>query len=209
MRMKNSIQKPFGDAASVEIEVRQFRADEWAEFKRVRLLALAQDGSKFKFEAREELTHSDAQWISRVSDPDHCMVGAFIKATGAAVGLTIASISPSREELEIGSLWIDPAHRGKSLTMSIYATFFEWSKDKPDLKYVEISHRAGNKSTEALAATYGFTRHRVEKNVIWFDGAVADKIFYRWEIPRSLFSAAKPDVKHSVNIKPDDRRTGL
>jgi len=201
--LSNSLQAAFDNSAASTVEIRPFRPDEWQEFKRIRLESLKQDGAKFRIEARLELYLTDEQWRKRLEDADSCVAGAFDKKTNTAVGISIANRNPDKPtELDVGAVWIDKSHRGANLPILMLAPFFEWLKDRPDIVSIETAHREGNSASHALMEKCGLIKFdRIEKDVEWFDGTRADKVFYKGAIPRCA-STATPAPHSKQPLKP-------
>jgi RimJ/RimL family protein N-acetyltransferase len=199
----SSLQAAFDNSAVSPVEIRPFRPDEWQEFKRIRLESLKQDGAKFRIESRLELDLTDEQWRKRLKDADSCVAGAFDKKTNTAVGISIANRNPDiPTELIVGAVWIDKLHRGQNLPILMLAPFFEWLKDRPDIVSIETAHREGNSASHALMEKCGLIKFdRVEKDVEWFDGTVADKIFYKGTIPGRA-PATTPAPGNKQQLKP-------
>jgi GNAT superfamily N-acetyltransferase len=108
--------------------VRRLRADEWAAYRSIRLLALLDAPDAFGSTYQRELAFGDEEWQARISPPD----GAVFVADGPddLVGLAIGAPAPSNAgAAALFAMWVAPAARRLGVGRALIAAVKAWAID--------------------------------------------------------------------------------
>lgn len=188
--------------------VRPFKEEEWEAFKMIRIKALTDDMGMFKRESGVEFSYSEQQWRDCIKSTNCCNIGAFVEGTSTPVAVGIICVDQNHpDELMVGGAWVDKNFRGRNLPEKMFGVVSEWVKAHPELKYFTAAHRDGNENSKMTMRKLGLLPDYVEKGVVWLDGQVADKYFYRAPIMANAINAQyKVDQFAKLKRDPNNQR---
>lgn len=171
--------------SAMSIAIGRLTEEDWLEFSRIRLKALAADPEVFGSNYERESQMTETEWRGRLRAEDNAIFLIYDGET--SVGMTCVSVdrhdATGKTAILWGS-WLAPHVRGKGLSKLMYRTRLEWAKQQPTVEKIIVSHRASNLSSKRANQKHGFTTtHKIER--IWTDGATEDEIFYELKIKRS------------------------
>jgi RimJ/RimL family protein N-acetyltransferase len=166
----------------MNISVRQLTADDWREYREMRLKGLQTDplvfGSNYEYESK----FTEDEWKSRLQSDDSATFMLFDDEK--PIGIT--SVGVNREDATgktalLWGTWLAPQYRGRGLSDLIYKTRIEWAKSRPSIEKIIVSHRASNLASKHANQKHGFRfTHTQEK--VWTDGATEDEVCYELHI---------------------------
>lgn len=164
--------------------MRRLRPDEWADFRRTRLAALAADPGAFVRTADEELARPVSHWSEMLESDDGAVFGLFDGST--LVGMTAVYIDrsiPARDTAALAMTWLHPDYRGNRLSHEIFERRIAWARGKPVAR-IAVSHREGNEPSRRAIVAHGFRPiGRVLQR--WPDGVEVARIDYELPIEPS------------------------
>ncbi|MDH2445078.1 GNAT family N-acetyltransferase [Amnibacterium sp. CER49] len=128
---------------------RLLTADDWREWRALRLRALATDPGAFGSTLADWTGPGDAEerWRRRFADVP---VNLLLDLDGEPVGMVAAV--PADDAVELISLWVVPAARGRGVGEAAIDAVVELAGDRP----VVLSVRAANDPAIALYVRCGF-----------------------------------------------------
>lgn len=131
------------------IERRMLTADDWREWRALRLRALAVDPAAFGSTLADWSGPRDAEerWRRRLADVP---VNLLLDLDGEPAGMVAAV--PADDAVELISLWVAPEARGRGVGLAAVAAVVELAGDRP----VVLSVRAANGPAVALYTRCGF-----------------------------------------------------
>lgn len=155
--------------------IRQFQADEWEQYKAIRLEALQLEPGKFGNTHATEAAYEDFIWKDRLASEKNACFGLY--NVQELIGLTsIFCESELWEDAYMTQSYIKQAHRGIGLSKMLYDARLRWAKEK-GIKKLIIGHRESNLVSRAANQRYGFQyTHRVARS--WPDGVDEDMVYY-------------------------------
>ena len=164
-----------------EIELRQWREDDWPDFRRIRLQALQTNPSVFLKSYDEEASQPDSYWIDCLSSENSAVFGLYDAET--VIGLTGAfryRESP-HDTVILGMSFIHPDYRGRGLSELFYQARIDWARSQEGITRVIVSHRDGNEASKAANQKFGFVATDSTETV-FPDGALAKEYNYELKI---------------------------
>jgi ribosomal protein S18 acetylase RimI-like enzyme len=131
------------------IERRLLTADDWREWRALRLRALAVDPAAFGSTLADWSGPRDAEerWRRRFADVP---VNLLLDLDGEPAGMVAAV--PADDAVELISLWVAPEARGRGVGEAAIAAVVELAGNRP----VVLSVRAANRPAIALYTRCGF-----------------------------------------------------
>ena len=166
-------------------EIRRFRADEWPQFREIRLEALTDTPIGFGEWYEDALEKPDEVWqerAQRAADaPDSALFAAFIdsgKPVGTAGAFTKADSSlTDGVEMVIYGVYVSPEHRGPKLGVAtlLFDAVIRWAQDTGGADVITLSVHERNERAHAFYRRYGFadtgetTPYNLDENaaLIW------------------------------------------
>jgi GNAT superfamily N-acetyltransferase len=152
------------------------------EYKSIRLIALITNPEMFGSNYAKESVYTKDDWTSLLENELRGMFALYHdKSLVGLSGVAIRKENPTTA-IFIAS-FIEPAHRGKGLSKLFYEARIEWARQK-QCKLITVSHRFGNKTSEAAIKRFGFKYTNTEE-VNWPDGIRAAELNYVLELNES------------------------
>jgi GNAT superfamily N-acetyltransferase len=138
--------------------IRQFAADEWQEYRRLRLSALADSPDAFGSTLAAEQALPDALWEERlragVDSADDCPLLAL--ADDEAAGLVWGKIDPVHPSVaHTYQMWVAPTHRHLGIGGAILEALIVWARSR-NAKQVVLSVTCGDSPARRLYDRVGF-----------------------------------------------------
>lgn len=146
-------------------EVRRFRADEWPQFREIRLEALKDTPIGFGERYGDALEKPDEAWQERAQRaaeaPDSALFAAFTdggKPVGTAGAFTKADSSlTDGVEMVIYGVYVSPDHRGPKLGVAtqLFDAVIRWAREV-GADVITLSVHERNERAHAFYRRYGF-----------------------------------------------------
>lgn len=176
------------------IKITQLREPDWPIYKAVRLRALQSDPGVFGSTYVREANFPDAEWQSRLVNPDS---GVFVLFDGdAPIGMTGVGMDkkpPGSTQAILWGSWLDPAYRGRGLSREMYRARLDWAARHPACETIIVSHRGSNDRSKAANQKQGFVfTHRTRR--VWPDGVEDDQLYYALPIKQTKLLAATDPI---------------
>ena len=152
------------------VYIRQFKQDDWAELRSIRLNALQNNPTVFLSSYHESVTFPPEHWQEMLSTHDRAIFGLFDGEK--IIGVTGVVPSKYSEENHVAICvmsYIDPEYRGKGYSQLFYSARLDWARQNPLIKVVRVSHREGNIASCKANQKFGFKLVRKEM-ITWPDG---------------------------------------
>ena len=137
-----------------EIEIRVLSSNEWPIFRDLRLAALAEAPDAFGTRLAEWQGPRDtaARWTQRLADVPFNAV-AYLAAS--PVGIASGTTADANDGIELISMWVAPAARGKGAGEALIAAVVGWARAQ-GAAHVWLSVREENERAAALYERCGF-----------------------------------------------------
>lgn len=103
-------------------ELVRLDADDWPDFRDVRLASLADAPGAFGSLHADWVDASEDRWRARLTDVPLTIVA---RSDSGPVG--VVSGVPSADHVELISMWVAPQHRGTGLARRLIAAVVEWA----------------------------------------------------------------------------------
>ena len=138
------------------VETRMLRADQWPEWRSLRLQALTDAPSAFGSSLSDWIDATDERWRSRLRDVPLNVVATL---DGETVGQVSAVNGSSSHSVELISMWVAPTSRGVGVGDALINTVIDWAEGQT-ASVVSLSVKASNLPARRL----------YERNLFMVDG---------------------------------------
>jgi GNAT superfamily N-acetyltransferase len=131
---------------------------EWPVWRELRLRALADAPEAFASTLEEEESHPDGWWQDIVgSTVRHPRGGLWIaEEAGEAAGMVFSRLSPSRDTVRLGAMWVDPRYRRRGAGGALVASVAAWARANGAAR-MDLWVAEDNRSARRLYERAGFT----------------------------------------------------
>ncbi|HEU5354674.1 MAG TPA: GNAT family N-acetyltransferase [Actinocrinis sp.] len=147
-------------------EIRRFRADEWPQFREIRLEALTDTPIGFAEWYEDAVGLSDEAWQDRTQRaakaPDSALFAAFTQSgkpvgTAGAFTKTDSSLTDGTEMVIYG-VYVSPEHRGPNLGVAtlLFDSVIRWARESCGADVLTLSVHERNERAHAFYRRYGF-----------------------------------------------------
>ncbi|AGS67209.1 GNAT family N-acetyltransferase [Streptomyces collinus] len=138
------------------LELRTLEADDWPLWRELRLAALADAPYAFGSTLAQWQGAGDREerWRARLSIPGAHDLMALLD--GLPVGMASGVPGEGAEYVELISMWVDPAARGKGVGDHLIQAVERWAAER-GAKTLRLSVMPDNRTATALYARHGFT----------------------------------------------------
>ena len=135
------------------IGVRRLSPDDWRDWRRLRLAALADSPEAFSSKLSDWTADGDREdrWRSRLSSVPFNLLAV---VDGAEVGM-VSGARPAAEEAELLSLWVDAGARGRGVADTLVEEVLSWARQDGAVRVV-LGVRAANRPAISLYRRHGF-----------------------------------------------------
>jgi RimJ/RimL family protein N-acetyltransferase len=159
----------------MQYSIRRFSANEWEQYKAIRLEALSLEPGMFGNSHALEAAFTDQEWQEGLSGEGRYRFG--LHAGDELIGLTAFVISQDNlTEAYMTQSYIKKEHRGKGLSRLLYDTRLASARDL-GIKRLIIGHRESNIASKAANQRYGF-KYTHSESRLWPDGTTEDMCYY-------------------------------
>jgi len=133
-------------------KLRRLLPDDWAEFRALRLRALADAPDAFGSTTAEAERLTDGQWRHRLGS--RMTIAAESGGTLVGVGAGTTEEPPGAE---LVSMWVDPAWRGQGIGDALVRSVERWAIEQ-GFSRLRLWVAVGNRRAERFYSRLGFTR---------------------------------------------------
>ena len=133
------------------VTVRQTTEDDWQTWRDLRLRALEDTPTAFGSTYDREAAFTDADWQSRVSNPDSAAVIAYVDGRPAGMGGGFRDLPGW---LHVVAMWTDPAWRGHGAGSAVLEHLKAWSAAAGLRVHLDVE--TGNHGARRLYERAGF-----------------------------------------------------
>lgn len=122
-----------------KIIIKEARAKDWMEFRKIRLEALKENPSSFGTSYEEEVGRSEEQWKERLNDKKRITLIAF--DNDRPVGTIGAKLETPLKISHIANItfvYVTPQYRGKSISTKLMEFVLKRIKEKGKIKKVSL-----------------------------------------------------------------------
>jgi ribosomal protein S18 acetylase RimI-like enzyme len=136
------------------IELRELTSDDWQVWRELRLAALADAPDAFGSRLADWVDATEDRWRARLELPGGRNVIALLD--GTAVGMA-SGLRPEQDGVvELVSMWIAPAGRGRGIGDGLMTQVEQWAREA-GAHTLQLSVADGNDKAYALYLRSGFT----------------------------------------------------
>lgn len=137
------------------LDVLVLTPDDWQLWRQLRLAALAEAPGAFRATVAEWSGSGDTQqrWRTRLTS---VALNLVLKADDEPVGMVSATAPSTDGEVELMSLWIAPAGRGRGAGDEAVRQVAAWARGQHPGHAVVLSVKTDNRQARALYARHGF-----------------------------------------------------
>ena len=137
--------------------IRPVRADEWTRWREVRLRMLRDDVDFFSTRYEDMVREPESTWRNWVADAaagdEKTLFVAEVNGRWLGVVGAFARVNPL--EVQLISMWVDPAARGRGLAQQLIRAVAEWALGRGATQVVLFVQEA-NAPAQALYVRAGF-----------------------------------------------------
>lgn len=143
--------------AGTEVAIRRVRPDEWRRWREVRLRMLRDDAAFFSTRYEDMVREPDATWRDWVASAAAGREKTLFVADegGRWLGVVGAFRRVDPLEVQLISMWVDPAARGRGLARALIRSVGRWAQEHGATKVVLFVQEA-NAPARALYERAGF-----------------------------------------------------
>jgi ribosomal protein S18 acetylase RimI-like enzyme len=120
-------------AVEAEVEIIRLSPDDWAVFRDIRLRALADAPEAFGSRLAEWADAPEERWRARLETVELNLVAS---RGGEHVGMVSAAVHG--DDVELTSMWVDPAFRGHGVAPRLSAAVVGWAHDAGRTTYLMV-----------------------------------------------------------------------
>jgi GNAT superfamily N-acetyltransferase len=135
------------------IELRAISADDWEQWRALRLRALAEAPYAFGSRIEEWVDASEERWRQRLSLPG--AVSMIARLAGRDVGMASGIPSDDVAVAELVSMWVAPEARGQGVGDLLVTTIVTWAQEH-GATTLRLDVTDANAHASALYARHGF-----------------------------------------------------
>lgn len=156
------------------LEIRELRPDDWRIWRRLRLDALAEAPYAFAARLADWQGDNDVEerWRNRLGMPGSFNVAAVLD--GQPVGMASAVPATDDSAIEVISMWVAPAARGRGVGDALVHKTVEWGRDAGAYT-LRLRVAEGNRAASQLYQRNGF-RHTGEFGDVMPDGVARERV---------------------------------
>jgi ribosomal protein S18 acetylase RimI-like enzyme len=149
------------------VEVHRLAPDDWAEWRSLRLAALAESPHAFttRLADWQEAGDSEERWRDRLTSVPFNIVA---RRAGTTVGMVSATNDRETGSVELLSLWVAPDARGSGVGDALVSSVVDWARDQA-ARFMVLRVLEGNEPAERLYERHGLRRS--SRNTIGTNGA--------------------------------------
>lgn len=146
--------------------VRRLSAEDWREYKQIRLEALKDTPIGFGEWYEDAASKPDAEWVSqtrRAAEAEQSAIFAALDREGRFVGTAGVYTKPGPDpatgrELVVFGVYVTPGHRGagKGVAVLLFDTAIRWAREVGGARTVPLSVHEHNQRAHAFYRRYGF-----------------------------------------------------
>jgi ribosomal protein S18 acetylase RimI-like enzyme len=139
------------------VEVRRIRADEWRVWRDARLRMLREEAAYFSTRYEDVVREPETIWQTWTADAAKGVDKVLFVAEdgGATLGVVGGFRRLDPTEVQLVSLWVDPAARGRGVARSLIQAVAAWARDRGAMNVVLFVQEA-NAPGRALYLRAGF-----------------------------------------------------
>ncbi|WP_409186329.1 GNAT family N-acetyltransferase [Amycolatopsis sp. VS8301801F10] len=136
------------------IVVRELSAENWAEWRDLRLAALREDPEAFSSKLADWQGENDAEprWRARLRD---VALNVLADLDGVPAGMVSAHLSERGDRAELLSMWVAPSARGRGVGDALVRAVVRWSEGRGAAE-LALRVAGGNEHALALYERHGF-----------------------------------------------------
>lgn len=136
------------------IVVRELSAENWAEWRDLRLAALREDPAAFSAKLADWQGENDAEprWRARLRDVSF---NALADLDGVPAGMVSGHLSERGDKAELLSMWVAPSARGRGVGDALVRAVVRWSEGRGAGELM-LRVAGGNEQALALYRRHGF-----------------------------------------------------
>ena len=160
------------------IQIKQLGAEDWRDYKAIRLKALRDCRSVFSSNYEKEAAYEDHFWQDRLKDQSCAVFGLYDGSF--IVGLTgifTRADDQSGKTGQLGMSFIDAAYRGQGLSRLLYEVRINWAREQGRFDVILVSHRVDNEASRRANQAFGF-KYIGKELTDWPDGTKAYEYNY-------------------------------
>lgn len=137
--------------------IRTIRADEWRRWRETRLRMLRDDASFFSTRYEDMVREPDATWRAWVAEAASGTQKVLFVAEQEEhwLGVVGAFVRVDPREVQLISMWVDPAQRGRGTALDLIHAVAAWSKGRGATRVVLFVQET-NTSAQRLYRRAGF-----------------------------------------------------
>jgi GNAT superfamily N-acetyltransferase len=138
------------------VSIRQLVSEDWAEYRDIRLEALAKVPGYF-CPSRDEFKFEPSDWINRLSDKNAASFGLFVgqKLIGIT-GIVMDRQSPDSRCAFLVSSYIKEEHRRQGFSKQLFDARIAWARGRGNINTLLLEHRDDNFAAHRSHQKYGF-----------------------------------------------------
>ena len=137
------------------VEARVVTPDEWRLWRELRLSALAQSPAAFSSTLARWSGRGDTEerWRARLRE---VALNLVLTWDGAPVGMVSATAPDDQSQVELISMWITPAVRGRGVGDHAVRQLLAWTREEHPTSRVVLAVKTDNDHAIRLYARHGF-----------------------------------------------------
>ena len=139
---------------SFEVGLRRVRAEDWLEWRELRLQALAEAPYAFgsRLEEWKGAGDRELRWRDRLTSVPFNIIA---ELGGMGAGMASGTARDLDETVELISMWVAPFARGRGVGDALVAAVVDWARDQGALR-MALGVMEGNDRAVALYRRHGF-----------------------------------------------------
>lgn len=163
-----------------DISIRALTPDDCDALIAIRLEALEKHPNYFCATLVETKKLSKDNWLERINSKTSKIFGLFDGDDLAGItGIYTPEEKPNTGVLVMS--YIKPEYRGKGHSALFYEARINWALEQSHLEIVKVSHRGGNKPSEAAIKNHGF-KPAGSQDIDWPDGTRDTEYMYELDL---------------------------
>ncbi len=185
---------------NADYSIRQLSAENWQEFRRIRLEALQTYPSVFLSTYENEKNQPSEWWQDWLSSSRQCAFGLYNgKELVGITGIFTWREDPSGATGVMATSYIKPEHQGKGLSAMLYEARIKRAVGYLPWEKLVISHRTGNEKSRRAMVKAGFKFTHTSQR-LWPDGKEELEYHYEMDLSEIRNTARKLNADNAITV---------
>jgi RimJ/RimL family protein N-acetyltransferase len=161
----------------VKVIISELTVADWADYKALRLKALADEPMAFTDSLKEAIDRVNDYWIGHLKESGQTSVSLFAKVDKKLVGMVAAIFNEKAKTKHVAELvgaYVDPGYRGQGIASALMSALLDYLRKTEGVKKTKLSVITTQKPAMSLYSKFGFQKVGQLSKEVLIDGKYFD-----------------------------------